>query len=201
MKTRQLLLLLFFLFCQNIFAQKSDTVKLDTVNIYKRIIGIEYHKCLKVWFCGNGDDLFTTSITTRQDRIISNDTEYYFKVYDFRKHLILEGAKSKYGDLHGEVKFYYKNGKPKRSEYYRVIGDLPMDDSTVVYDSDCPDPWGTWTYYNKKGRVTKTIVYGMERNATTHLRCIVKTTTLFDKRGKISSTNKIITDCEDPKNQ
>jgi hypothetical protein len=170
--------------------------QLDTINIHKRIIGIHYKKCLKIWFCHRSNKAFSYNILTKQDDYISNDTAYYFKVFGFGHRLILEGKKNEWGDLVGPVTYYYRNGRIKQTEFYNDPTESNKPDSLEICSGDCPKEVGTWTYYDKKGRKTKTIVHQVERSDSTQNFCWTSTVTLFDKKGNIASTEKQIGCCE-----
>jgi hypothetical protein len=169
---------------------------LDTIDIHRPVLfGIPYRKCMKIWFSYKDGNFSFTHGRRRQDLVITNDSIYYFKVYGYTKKLLLEGRKGEDGCLYGEVKFYYKNGKLKRTEFYRSTFDKSQPDSTIVLDSDGNVPWGTWTYYDKKGRIKKTILYSAENSGDTRGRCIFTTTTRFDKKGKIQAVKKEAVQC------
>lgn len=87
---------------------------LDTIKIHRPLLfGIHYHKCCKIWFGYNGG--FSYSETTKQDEVIANDTSYYFQVYGYTNKILFEGKKGNCGALYGEVKFYYKSGRIKKT--------------------------------------------------------------------------------------
>jgi hypothetical protein len=154
----------------------------DTIKIRKPILlGVHYYKMKKLWFGGS----FSCSEITRQDEILFNDSLYYFKVYGYTNKLILEGNKGPHGELHGDIKFYYKNGKLKKAEFYRTYKDCAKDTNAIICDG--ASPWGTWKYYDKKGRVRKTVVYSADRD----IDKAYKTITTFGKKGEILSVKKL----------
>lgn len=166
----------------------------DTIHIHRHVFGIPYFKCRKIWFPESGS--FSYSVVTKQDEKISNDSNYYFKVHGIGKRLILEGNKTKYGVLHGEVKFYYRSGKLKATEYYIAAGDSAENDSNCLYNFDGTYPWGTWNYYRRNGSVKKTIVYSNEKQADNTI-CKIETRTYYSRKGKIKSFEKLKIYCTD----
>lgn len=161
---------------------------LDTIKIHRPFLfGIHYHKCYKIWF--GTDNNFSYSVITKQDKILANDSSYYFKVYGYSKKIILEGKKFRGGELCGEIKFYYKNGQLKETRYYRdYIEGYTAKVSPIICDGG--SPWGTWKYYNRKGRVRKTIVFSSEKDPT-NKEIALKIISVFNRKGKIRSIKKV----------
>ena len=168
-----------------------QTYSPDTVNIYLTGSSISLKKLKKLWFPMNGS--FSLSIVTRQDLVITNDSSYYFKVYDRNKKLVLEGKKGAYQQMTGLVKFYYADGSIERTEFYRADNEIP--DSTRISYSDGTTPWGTWTYYNKNGQVFKTILYSAEKSTDNTEICEIITTTIFNRDNVIKSRQRKKKEC------
>lgn len=159
----------------------------DTVAIHRPLLfGIHYFKCYKIWF-GNYNRL-SCSIITRQDHIITNDSSYYFKVYGYSGRLLLEGRKSPDQALCGEIKFYRKNGRIKRIIYIRTF-DEGLYDTIAPTACDGGSPGGTWKYFDRKGRLRKTIQFSAEKvNGEYQYNATI---TRFDKNNrKICSVRK-----------
>ncbi|CAN5270611.1 hypothetical protein BH09BAC5_BH09BAC5_14900 [soil metagenome] len=139
---------------------------------------------MKLWF-GNPR---SCSIITSQDRLLTNDSIYYFKVYGYTKKLILEGKKEADGALSGEIKFYYKSGKIKQTRLYRNFNE-GEDDSIAPIACDGGSPWGTWKCYDRKGRIIKTIRFSVE-DAELEQPLYLETISTYSKKGVLKSEIK-----------
>jgi len=188
-------LIVFIILCFSISEALASS--LDTVNIYLSESSISMKKLKKIWFPTPG--MFSYSPTNRQDEIVTDVSIHYFKVYDRSRHLLLEGEKTKYQCLKGLVKFYYPNGKIKREEFYRIDPEFDGTESnamdSIVRDFDATQPWDTWTYYNKRGQVKKTIVYSVVKLQERNELCETVTTTIFGRHNEIKSRQQATKEC------
>ena len=95
----------------------------------------------------------------------------------------------------GEVTFYFRNGRVEHTEFYNDPSQTESPDSTLLYTGDCPKKVGTWMYYDKHGRKTKTILHQLEKKSDSDTYCWVSITTLFDINGNAITSKKVYDKC------
>ena len=88
----------------------------------------------------------------------------------------------------GDVIFYRKNGEVERIEHYDML--------TYSYEKlqksrhDGPGPEGTWKWYDKRGRIVKTVEYTMTLTFDKSTLKPQTITKLYDKKGNVLSEIK-----------
>ena len=160
MKQQLFKTIILLLFTSYTFGQ-TITRTIDTISIYKNKTGIRYKVYEKIWFRNDNKYSWANRKENKQDRLVlqTDTTSYYFRVYDKKNRLLLEGQKNGiYGWLQGKIIFYYKNGKVKRIEY-RDIDNMDMCHIYDFKNKNELDSSYTWKYYRSDGTIKMQKVY------------------------------------------
>jgi len=162
----------------------------DTVNIYKDKTGVPFRIYMRHWFFGYGlsnSYSWKTRDVNRQDSlVIEPHPPSYFKVYDKKDRLLLEGFSDDLGtEFTGDVKFFYKNGAPKNIEHWNNTFLDTTCSNIAISMNDAPGPEGTWTTFRKNGTTKKQQQYLVEVYQCKPLQyCEVKQVNRYKRSGQ-----------------
>lgn len=174
---------------ESYFNIKKEIV--DTIILYDTLQGGSPCNYLVIWDINsncpiiNGSYEFIFDKITQQDTLVFDSIPYYFKYYKNGK-LYLEGLKSKYGNLIGDVKFYRENGKLERIEHYNVF--FYRVDNLKIIICDATKPEKKWQFFNPNGSLEKEIEYNYIKEDGEYLK--IKTTLFYKRNKKIKSILK-----------
>lgn len=174
---------------ESYFNIKKEIV--DTIILYDTLQGGSPCNYLVLWDINsncpiiNGSYEFIFDKITQQDTLVFDSIPYYFKYYKNGK-LYLEGLKSKYGNLIGDVKFYRENGKLERIEHYNVF--FYRVDNLKIIICDATNPEKKWQFFNPNGSLEKEIEYNYIKEDGEYLK--IKTTLFYKRNKKIKSILK-----------
>lgn len=184
MKYLTIIILLFWTLLS--YGQKPTRI-IDTVNIYKNKTGIEYKFYISTWFyvyniTHNSYYNFNPKKVNKQDSlVIYSKIAYYFKVYNRRNQLIIEGLRGIEGqELVGDIKFYFKSGKIKRLDHWDYRH--PFD---TCGNKNIRIPEGSCKYFRKNGSLKKQYDYSIKiyKYQMPFNYCIIRQTSKIKRNG------------------
>ncbi|MBS1635171.1 MAG: hypothetical protein JST26_04555 [Bacteroidetes bacterium] len=181
-KSKTVIFLLFFSFLAK--AQIPET-RVDTIDIYRNKAGVRFRTYMFYWFQnyrGVHSFGYNPSKLNRQDSLVMfSNTVHYFRVYKAHNKLIFSAKNGYFPYLTGEIKYYDTHKRIKRIEYYNNTYTLDTCNSFFRLN-DAPGKEGKWTYFDKKGRVKKTVEY--------YIYCISCSSFDFEARKRITLYRK-----------
>lgn len=132
---------------------------LDTIVLSKAQCGMRYKVYLWDLFYGRGPASYGYRPRTAQDmRFTSTMPEHYYLVFvDRNGRRLFEGCVEG-GQMNGLVRFHRATGSLQRIEHWGFDGDLQV--LPEVEWLDVEHEVGTWSYYDRRGRLRKEERYG-----------------------------------------
>jgi antitoxin component YwqK of YwqJK toxin-antitoxin module len=178
----------YFYTCIAIIPFGSLFSQADTITIYENKSGIGFRNYDNVWFFQTDLLSYNGAKMNRQDSMVmfSHKMPTCYKILDKNNQLRMLGTVPPgYTYFKGEVRYYYPNGILKSSIYFDnvVFNDSCSGYKTVTVNK-IPEPWGTWKYYNKDGKLSKTIVFSLYYTCTPPVLKLMIKTTSYNKNGK-----------------
>lgn len=157
---------------------------LDTIVLSKAECGMRYNVYLWHLFHGRGPSSYGYRPRTAQDRwFLDTMPQHYYLVFLDRKgRKLFEGCVN-WGQMNGLVNFHRADGSLRRTEHWGFDGDLQA--APELEWSDVEHEVGTWTYFDKRGRLRKEERYGtLAMHRSNRVVCYrVKVTVRFSRKG------------------
>lgn len=192
-KTTLVLISIFFILTKIIISQTVDTliiienkasIPIDTILTY--LYTDKYFSDRNFSIAQNGDLI----------PLFSSRNRTYLKFYDSKGKLILEGLKNEHCDFEGHVKYYYKNGRVRRIEYWNDTLNYQVKDGLIYSgSSQSYKPEGIWYYYSKDGALKSTTEYHIDKIPESQNVCYFYVVIQYAKNQTIKSTKQVILNC------
>jgi hypothetical protein len=192
-KTTLILISIFFILTKIIISQP-----VDTLNIYENKASLPIDTILTYLYTDKSFSDRNFSIAQNGDLIplFSSRNRTYLKFYDTKGKLKLEGLKNEHCDFEGQVKYYYKNGKVKRIEYWNDTLTYQVKDELIYFGSSQSfKPEGIWYYYSKDGALNSTIEYYIDKIPESQNVCYFYVIKQYAKNQTIKSSKQVILNC------
>lgn len=169
---------------------QNTTTKIDTFHIYANKCGISFQIYKKQWM-GRSYTFAHTNLNKQDSIVLIDQSTKYIRVYNSRNVLWFESGSNEYGELFGDIIFYFPNGTIERIEHRDKEIAIESCPDSMLLDFESPMCNGTWKYYRKDGTLKKEKKYSHQSDDCSWNKSgFFCQTTRFRRNGKVRSTQE-----------